>query len=89
MRTSRSIDFHKFSGSSGKVNNTKHRRSKLSVPMYSDFFSSVTDNVMCTNTMYGSLQKGIESTLSVYSEKRMFCLPCTNRLLQIITRRIV
>lgn len=69
MRTSRTIDFHKYTDSSAKVKNPKRKEGKLSVPMYSGFFSSVTDNVMCTNAMYGNLYKEIESTLYLYSEK--------------------
>ena len=56
------------------LNNAKQKEDRLSVPMYSDFFSSLTDNVMCSNNMYDSLQKEIESTLSVYSEKKSVTL---------------
>ncbi len=69
MRTSRSIEFYKYTDSSGKVKKAKHRGNRLSIPMFSEFFSSVTDNIMCTNTMYSNLQKEIGSALSVYSEK--------------------
>ena len=57
MRTSRAINFRKLTASPDKAADAKHRGGKLSVPMYSAFFSSVTDVVMCTNTMYGSLQR--------------------------------
>ena len=70
MRTSRSIDFHKFTpGGTRRPGNIRYQGNRMSIPLFSDFFSSVTDNVMCTNAMYGNLYKEIESTLSVYSEK--------------------
>ena len=69
MRTSRTINFHNYTDPSGKIKDPKRKDGKLSVPMYSGFFSSVTDNVMCTNAMYGNLQKEIESTLYLYPEK--------------------
>ena len=75
MRTSRSIDFHKFTrGGTRKPDSAKHKGNRLSIPLFSAFFSSVTDNVMCTNAMYGNLYKEIESTLSVYSEKESVSL---------------
>ena len=74
MRTLRAIDFQKFTASAGKPDKIKRKGDRLSIPMFSDFFSSVTDNVMCTNTMYGNLQKEAESALSVYSEKEAVSL---------------
>ena len=68
MRTSRTIDFSK-SDEPKKKKSMRHPGGKLSIPMFSGFFSALTDNVMCTETMYGSLQTEIEGTLSVYSEK--------------------
>ena len=67
MRTSRTINFQEF-GSFVKAKRTKHQ-GRISVPMYSDFFSSLNDMVMCTNTTFRNLHKEIESTLSTYSEK--------------------
>ena len=70
MRTSRTIDFGKNTGSPGKAETIKYRGDRLSIPMFSDFFSPVSGNIMCTNTMYGNLQKEIENTLSVYPENK-------------------
>lgn len=69
MRTSRTIDFHNDPGSAVKAKNIKRKNGRVSVSMYSDFFSSLSDKVMCTNAMFGKLQKEIESTVLPYSEK--------------------
>ena len=74
MRVSRTIDFHNNSGVAAKAKNIKRRNGKVSVSMYSDFFSSLDDKVMCTNAMFGNLQKEIESTILPYSEKEPISL---------------
>ena len=40
---------------------------RLVVPVYSGFFSSLTENVMCTNVMFDSLKKEIDASVMPYS----------------------
>ena len=67
MRISRTVNFQNIYsfGKKKRVN----RQGQISVPMYSDFFSSLRDTVMCTNTTFSNLHREIDSTLSTYSEK--------------------
>lgn len=45
----------------------KEKGSVQKTAMYSGFFSSLTDNVMCTNSMYDLLMREIESSLTLFS----------------------
>ncbi len=73
MRISRTVDF-RSSESSAKAKKVKRKGGKISASMYSAFFSSLNDTVMCTNAMFGDLQKEIESTILPYSEKEPIAL---------------
>ena len=52
----------------------RDERGRLVVPVYSGFFSSLTDNVMCTNAMFEMLKKEVDSSVAPYSPKEEIVL---------------
>ena len=77
MRTSRTIDFKKIFDKKevSMVTTTKRDKDgRIIVPLYSDFFSSLTDNVMCTNAMFQSLHDEINVSISPYNRKEQIVL---------------
>ena len=47
---------------------SKHRSAdgRIHVPLYSDVFSNLKDNTLCTNAMYASLKSDIENSISMF-----------------------
>lgn len=45
-------------------------KNKLVVPVYSGFFSSLENNVMCTNAAYDELRDEIDASIQPYSTKK-------------------
>lgn len=72
MRTSRTVkssqlpDYFSAKAPSDAKRNEQNR---LIVPVYSEFFSGLTDNVMYTNSMFENLKKEIDDSVSLYSSK--------------------
>ena len=76
MRTSRTVIFSRIKDDSIAAAGTAKRdaQNRLVVPVYSAFFSSLTDNVMCTNAMFDALKKEIDASVSPYSVKERIVL---------------
>ncbi len=47
-----------------KNDTVQDKSKKITVPLYSEFFSSFTENIVCTNAMYPTLHSEID--VSVY-----------------------
>ena len=77
MRNARTVDFSHVSrgGRSNADQACKlDEEGRLVVSLYSDFFSSLTDNVMCTNAMFENLKKEIEGSVALYAAKSRIAL---------------
>ena len=74
MRTSRTVTLNALSGGVPTYNAKRDKAGNLVVPLYSGFFSSLTDNVMCTNTMFDGLYREITSSVSLYPLKESILL---------------
>ncbi len=69
-RTSKTVDFSRFLGAFTASTTDSVRRDaqgRLIVPLYSRFFSSISENVMCSNVMLKEFMEEIEASLNVYS----------------------
>lgn len=69
-RTSRTIDFSRLSDvfiASTTDSVKRDDQGRLVVPLYSKFFSSLSENVMCSNAMLHEFLEEIEASLCVYS----------------------
>ena len=76
-KTSRTIDFSRFSDASatGMTDAVRRdRQGRVIVPLYSDFFSSLSENVMCSNAMFNRLKDEIEDSLCVYPTNEQILL---------------
>lgn len=76
-RTSKTVDFSRLLGSFTASTTDSVRRDaqgRLIVPLYSRFFSSISDNVMCSNIMLKEFMEEIEASLSVYSANEQVLL---------------
>ena len=49
-----------------KNDTAKDKSKKITVPLYSDFFSSFTENIICTNAMYSTLHSEIDASVYPY-----------------------
>lgn len=76
-RTSKTVDFSRLLGAFTASTTDSVRRDaqgRLIVPLYSRFFSSISDNVMCSNIMLKEFMEEIEASLSVYSANEQVLL---------------
>jgi len=54
---------------SGRLFVSKKKEGNVRVAMFSDFFSDVSDDMFCTNSMYADFKDSIISSIDVYSTK--------------------
>ncbi len=76
-RISRTIRFSRLSDISVASTVNSQRRDKLGrliVPLYSQFFSTLSENVMFSNKMFQGLYEEIEASLCVYSTEEQIVL---------------
>jgi len=52
----------------------KSKNGVVNVAMFSDFFSSISDDMFCTNSMYSDFKDAILSTVDVYNTKDVITL---------------
>lgn len=75
MRTFKTITFNKPKDNIAAIGAAKRdAQNRLVVSVYSGFFSSLTDNVMCTNVMFDTLKREIDASISPYSVKENIVL---------------
>lgn len=68
-KTSRTVNFSRlWDTPTANVTDSVRRDSqgRLIVPFYSKFFSSLSENVMCSNAMFNEFKEEIEASLCVY-----------------------
>ena len=69
MRTLRTVRFRKPAPEIIAIGGTPEKRdaqNRLIVPVYSEFFTALKDNMMQTNAMFDSLKQEIEASVSPY-----------------------
>lgn len=77
MRNARTVNFSRLFGKTGASTGRAFRRDgegRLVVPLYSKLFSSLTENVMCTNAMFESFKEEIEDSIALYPAKERISL---------------